>query len=371
MLLILLNMRGFLGYVFRFGDPASSPTYAARPEWYFYTWKVLLAVLVGLVLWNSRRVLKRCLAVVIVLWFFVVCCYIHANNFYVLGMCRGIFLASFVYFFISSSGRWIKIEHIDRAFEVLAFFAIIALLWQIYQYVELGILPAHSHEGQLVRYGSFYDDSLVFGILMPMFSGYFWGRFKKRLFWELIVAVVASKIVIMTGGLTAIAVMFLFSVWWFRDRILVACLIVALEVFANVGFFLRFRDILLFKQESIAGHFSSVNQVPELGLKNLIGVVPMDIFVEVGYLSILYNLGVLVLLVVLMFHVYVMYVCAVARRYSDCSSSLFRVSAAAEGAAFSLLFVNLNLAPIVYPPIYLMFAIISGVVTAHASARAA
>ena len=42
---------------------------------------------------------------------------------------------------------------------------------------------------------------------------------------------------------------------------------------------------------------------------------------------------------------------------------------AAEGASFSVLIVNLNLSPVVYPPVYLVVAVLSALVIAHAERR--
>ena len=366
---VLINARGALGYVFRFGDPASSPTYMARPDWYFYLWNVLTGLLFVLVLVNTVRLAKPYLSAVLVLVAFVLLASLRAESFYVLGMSRSLLLSGTIFVCIVSCAGWINPRHLTRALEVMTLAGIAFLGWQVAQYQVWGVLPSHSHEGKLIRFGSFYDDSLVFGILVPMFAGYFWSGCWGRPWREAVVVVGALSAAAMSGSLSAIAVMLMFAVWWFRRRPgwLVSLFFGA--VLALTFFFDVVIDVLAFKRESISGHLDGWAVLGQVGWETLLGVAPLDVFVEAGYLSFLYNYGAIAVAMLLGLHLYTVHASAALRRRLACDDSMFRLSGAAEGASFSVLIVNLNLSPVVYPPVYLVVAVLSALVIAHAERR--
>ena len=246
----------------------------------------------------------------------------------------------------------------------MAVFGLFFLAWQYIQYALYGVLPSHSHEGSLIRYGSYYDDSLVLGILTPMFAGYYLSKYQNKIAYEVIIIAFSAVAVVMTGGFTSLLTVFLFIALWFRGRHFFLVAFFCAVIFALVIFYNEMLSVWHFKQDSIAGHLSSWESIAidDMGLINYLGIIPMDIFVEVGYLSFLYNYGVPVVALIVALHIYTLYACKYVRSNSDAGSAIYRFSGAAEGLAFSVLVVNMNLPPIVYPPIYLFVAIFSAII---------
>ena len=361
LLLVVTNLRGSLGYIFRFGDPESSSTYSERPVEFFIFWNILIWLMLILVVYKTRNISKKYLAIYLVSIIFSFICISQTKTFYVLATARSIFLYGFFFLCLYSARSWIKISQINKAIELMTAFGIVFLLYQIYQYNYFGILPAHSHLGIGIRYGSFYDDSLVLGILLPMFAGYFLNKYQKT-FPTLVTSLVIGLVVILTGSITAIVAVFLYIVWKQRKRYGLLLFFLCVSSVSAIYFSNQIKYMWLSKTASIAAHLAGWDSFKDIGLLNLIGFSPLSHFVESGYLSFLYNFGIPILVIVLVFHFATLKACHLILKSRTSSKEMQNFAGAVEGLTISVLFANFNLPPIVYPPVYLLVAIFSAMV---------
>ena len=361
LLILAINLRGSLGYIFRFGDPAASPTYSDRPMIFFIIWNILTWLMLILVVLKARTISKKYLAIYSVSVIFSLICLSQTESFYILGAARSIILNGFLFLCLYSNGSWIKISHINKAIEFMAAFGLVFLFYQIYQYHYFGVLPAHSHVDQLIRYGSFYDDSLVLGLLLPMFAGYFFNKYQK-LFPSLLTAVVVCIVAILTGSMTAMGINFLYVAWNFRKRYGLLLFFFCAGLVLSIYFKDQINQLWSFKSESIDGHLEGLKHFIDLGVLNLVGFQPSGEFAETGYLSFLYNFGMPIFIIVLAFHLKVLFACRAILLEGTSSREMRVFTGAAQGLTISVLLANFNLPPIVYPPVYLMVVIFSAIV---------
>lgn len=361
LLFLAINLRGGLGYIFRWGDPGTSPTYLDRPVIFFIFWNILTWLMLILVIYKARKISKKYLAVYTISLILCLISLPQLESFFVLGAARGIILYGFFFLCLISNGSWIKISQINRSIEFLAAFGLAFLFYQIYQYNYLGILPAHSNPGQLIRFGSFYDDSLVLGISLPMFAGYFFNKYKKPLP-SLLTALIVCVVVILTGTMTAMVIIFLYVAWIFRKRYGLLVLFVCACLIPAIYFIDQIKYLWLFKSGSIEGHLEGWDYFKDIRLLNLTGFFPLDVFVENGYLSLLINFGVPILIIVLAFHFATLRACRAILLSSTSSCEMQNFAGAVQGLSISVLLANLNFPTIVYPPVYLVVAIFSAIV---------
>ena len=109
-LFLLVNLRGSFGYIFRFGDPLSSPAYSELPPaWYFYLWDILMGLLIALVVYKTRFVSVKYLVFYCAVLIFVLINSFQAESFYVIGMSRSIALNGFVFLCIVSASNWMRV----------------------------------------------------------------------------------------------------------------------------------------------------------------------------------------------------------------------------------------------------------------------
>lgn len=367
LLFLAVNLRGSLGYIFRFGDPAASPTYSERPVAFFILWNILTWLMLILVAYKVRKLSIKCLAIFLVSLIFSLIClsqaesFNEAESFLFTGAARGIILYGFFFLCLYSNGSWVKISHINKAIEFMAVFGLGFLFYQIYQNHYFGVLPAHSHEGLLIRYGSFYDDSLALGILLPMFAGYFFNKYHKS-FPSLLTAAIVCLVAILTGSLTAIGINLIYIAWCFRKRYKLLFFFLCVCLISPIYFIDQINLVLQFKSGSIEGHLGGWNYFKDIGLLNLTGFSAFGNFVESGYILFLSNFGVQILIIVLVFHFATLRACRVILLSSVSSREQHNFTGAAQGLTISVLLANLNLPSIAYPPVYLIVAIFSAIV---------
>ena len=360
LLFLIVNLRGSLGYIFRFGDPASSPTYSAAPLEYFLFWDVIIGLMTILVISKIKKLSLYYTTIYLLILLFSFICLFQTESFYVHGAIRSMILYGFFFLIIISNEDWIKISQLNKAIEVMTVFGIFFLFYQLYQYHFFGVLPAHSHEHQLIRYGSFYNDSLILGILLPMFAGYFFNKYRNPIP-SLLTAIIVCAVVILTGSMTAMAIIFLYVVWSLRKRYLLLSVFLCFALFLSLCFASQINQLWSFKSGSVAEHFEGLNYFKGVGLLTLIGLHPLDKFVEIGYLSFLYNFGMPILIIVLALHFKTLSACRIILSERTSSREMQAFAGAAQGLTISVLLANFNSPPIVYPPVYLVVVIFSAI----------
>lgn len=351
-------MMGSVRYVFRWGDPSTSHTYNDAPSSYFLFWNVVTVLMAIIALINIQKVSKH----VVIICFFVLSgllvSYLQTNSFYVKGSIHSLILCAFFFIAIYSNSTWIKVEHVNRAIEFLAVYGIAFIIFQITLYMILGMLPAHSLKGKLIRLGSYYDDSLVLGIVLPMFAGYFFNKYRK-VTQRLITGLLFNLVALGTGSLTAVGVAFLYTFWSYRDRPYLIVIYVVSGLLIIGSLHEQLLSVLTIKSESIGYHLAGFSEIKALNLTSMLGLEPLDIFVESGFLLILLNLGLPVLLIMIWIHLRTL---LETKSFRETGGGLSAFSGATEGITFSILFSSLNLPVIIISPVYLIAAMFSGIV---------
>jgi hypothetical protein len=314
-----------------------------------------------LVILKTKKILVQYGVFYFLILFFSLVCLLQTKSFYVHGAARSMILYGFFFLLIVSNGSWIKIAQINKAIEFMVVFGILFLFYQLYQYHFFGILPAHSHENHLIRFGSFYNDSLVLGILLPMFAGYFFNKY-QNISAFLLTAVMVSFVAILTGGFTAMVIVFLYIAWSLRKQYGFLVAFFCLILFLIACFKNQIISIWSFKSGSISDHLVGLHYFKDLGLLTLTGLHPLDKFVEIGYFSFLYNFGAFALIIILAFHFKTLLACQTILLADISSRKMKAFAGAAQGLTISVLLTNFNLPPIVYPPVYFVLVIFSAIV---------
>lgn len=348
-------------YVFRWGDPATSPTYSMVPREYFLLWDFIVGLMLILVIWKIKKVSKRYVAIYFLTISICLVCLLQAESFYVRGAARSIILYGFFFLCLSVDESWIKISQVNRLIEFLALFGLLFLCYQLFQYSFSGVLPTHSHENQSIRFGSFYDDSLVLGILLPMFAGYFFNRHQNILS-SLATAAIACLVGILTGSMTAIAIIFLYVAWNFRKRYILLLSFFCSVLFLSIYFVDKIKYLWAFKSDSIAGHAEGWNKIEDLSLLTLSGFFPLDTFAESGFLLLIYNFGAPIFLIVLALHLATLFACRAILVAGTLSREIRAFAGATEGLTISATLASLNLPAIIISPVYLWVVILSAIV---------
>ena len=358
LLFLIANMMGSVRYVFRWGDPASSHTYDNVPSGYFLFWNILTVLMAIIALKNIQKISRHVVIIGLFVLIGLFVCYLQTKSFYVKGSVHGLILCAFFFIAIYSNSTWINVKHVNRAIEFLAVYGIAFIIFQIALYMTLGMLPAHSLKGKLVRLGSYYDDSLVLGIVLPMFAGYYFNKYRK-VSQRLITGLLFNLAALGTGSLTAIGVAFLYTLWSYRDRPYLIVIYVLSGLLIIWLIHDQLLSVIMIKSESIGYHLAGFTMIKELNLTSILGLKPLDIFVESGFLLILLNLGLPVLLIIIWVHLRTLFE---ARSFRETGGDLRAFSGATEGITFSILFSSLNLPVIIISPVYLIAAIFSGII---------
>lgn len=383
--LFLINILGVVRYILRWGEPLSSEGYLPTPTYFFWSWDALVLVMVAVVVLNTGlEKSKKYFLFFLPLLLFACISWIQSTSFYVSGTARAIILNGVIFSLLASSWEWLSIKSINKLIEVVAAFAVFFVVLQICLYYYYDILPTHSNECGLVRFGSIYNDSLVFGVMLPMFAGYFLRKCSGA-FLLFLISFVVVVLSVMTGGMTAMAISLLYIFFVLRANrqlglmlalVLLICVVIFKDHFIQLMNFklgygcgspVRHLDLKNgFDGGSVAGHLIGWSQMGGLSFANLIGITPMNYYAESGYLSFLYNFGGVVLLLVMVFHIWTVLACRRILKYST-DLQLRAFAGGAEGLTMGILLASVNLPIIIYPPVYLWVVILSAIVIGYAS----
>lgn len=368
--LLAVNLMGSVRYIFRLGEPETSPTYSELPVDYFLFWDVMVGLMALVVLAKMRKLSLNAAVVYALVVAIMLVGLLQAESFYVRGAARSIILYGFFSLCIYSNSRWLSTQHLARALEMLAILGLGFLAYQYLQYVSHGVLPAHSHEGQLIRYGSFYDDSLVLGMLLPMFAGYFFHKFTS---WQARVLTNATVtcVAVLTGSLTAMAVTAVYIAWSLRKHWYLLVAFAMVYAYTYFQFFEQVTDVWWFKAGSIEGHMEGWRKIEDLGPLTLTGFYPLDTFAESGLLLLLYNFGLPGVATVIFFHVLTLRAChRILRNKEMHAVSVRALAGATEGLTVGVLLGSINLPIVIIPPVYLFVAILSAIVMQRGAKQA-
>ena len=92
----------------------------------------------------------------------------------------------------------------------------------------------------------------------------------------------------------------------------------------------------------------------------MLGIVPADIYPEPGYLSLLLNFGLPIFLGFLGLLIYLLSMCIYSLKSTYRNRELRSLVGATEGLLISVALANFNFPVVIFPPVYLMLAILAG-----------
>ena len=358
-IIFLINTTGIIRYFFQWGDPASSPGYELVPGEFFIYWNFLTIIVVMIILVNVRKVNTYFLCGYLMVSFFACLVVMSSESFYVLGTARSLILNGLLFLGLSENAKFISIRVINKCIEFLGVLTIGFLLLQIVRVYAYDIYPTHSHPEYLVRYGGIYDDSLVLAIMAPMFAGYFLRRFQS-IYFLLLTCLLSICVALLTGSFTGMLITIAYTFWCSREnlRLLVWLLfsLIALAIWQFEYFF----EIFQFKQDSISAHAAGWHDLFKVTPASMLGIVPADIYPEPGYLSLLLNFGLPIFLGFLGLLIYLLSMCIYSLKSTYRNRELRSLVGATEGLLISVALANFNFPVVIFPPVYLMLAILAG-----------
>lgn len=344
-------------YIFKFGAASSSPGYSDTP---FLFW-IVRYLLIGAIFFLFLIDWKRLQPIEWTGFGILVISSAHAanttNSHLVQIAAFHLLLAAALFAIVRSADREITVSyvsHLTKALTILAISAVVFLIFQLFLYFVFDVLPSHSHKNTiLIRFGSILDDSLAFGIFLPMFVGFFFYGLKDD-FAKSTILMCTITIAVLTGSLTAMATTALYTIWLLRGKLVLFLawgLMLALLLFA---FRWYFHELFSAKSGSIAGHIGSVSILAgDQGAKLESGG-----FAESGWVLIIKNFGFPAVFLMLGLHTYVYFLC---RRFLKVISHSKRFVGATDGLNFSALVASINLPVIMIFPVYLLLALFSAI----------
>lgn len=367
-LIVLLLLVNAARYIFKFGS-SSSPGYSDTPVLFWIIRYALLLGLLGLVASGLARrrplywlTYGGLLASVTYSTFFSEGLTIQEEQLIrIAAFYTSIYGLLFV--LARSNDRLyndIHIRHLVKTLWGLAIFAGLFLLLQIGLYISFDILPSHSFKNStLVRFGSFLDDSLAFGVLLPMFASLCFHGIREDTK-KTIALIVVCLVSVLTGSLTAMATTALYSIWLFRKRLTLAVAWGGMLALLAFCFRWQFQRLWQEKTGSIAGHVK--------GLSTLTGqatnqALPVSVggFAESGWILLYVNFGVAAVLVLLLFHGAIFMACRRLLLSTNRPLSIPLVGAT-DGLNFSAVVAMLNLPVIMIFPVYMLLALFGAIV---------
>ncbi len=359
-LICIINTMGIARYWFQWGDPASSPTYKLVPDAYFLFWNLLTALVVIILITRIRKPFLPFAICYLYLILFSIIVMKQSDSFYVHGTGRSLILNGFFFIALASSAKWVNIKKFNRSIEFLAILCIAFLCFQVIQFYMFGVLPSHSHPDYLIRYGGIYDDSLVLAIILPMFVGYYVRKFLNPIA-NLAICLLGVSISFLTGSYTGILIMLVYTALCMRGnpRFLIGIFFVIAA--ASVWQFEELYSTWLFKKESIFSHIKGWDDIAQLTVPTLLGISPTDLYPEPGYASLLLNFGVPLLLVLVGVLFYVWLICFLSLNNKYTPRDLRMLFGATEGLLISVALANFNLPVAIFPPVFFMLSILSGI----------
>lgn len=354
-LVFVITIMNFARYIWQFGSPETSPGYSPTPIYFWLARYSLIIIIFVIAIMDFRSWRMTDVFLYSVLFVLVVIGatgseerIIHIAAFY---------LATYgaLFLIVRGNERLSTNESID-AFNValsgLAFFGFVFFAIQFIRYEFFGILPSHSHDGSvIIRYGSFLDDSLAFGVILPMFAGFFFYGLKNQSC-KLISLVSVCLFAVLTGSLTAMATTAGYSVWLFRRNWRLAAWWLNLLFLLTAAFLWQFKELWQAKSGSIAGHME--------GLSLLAGerISGQSTFAESGWILVYMNFGLLSILILWLFHVFIFFACIRAFKYNTVSKSF---AGAVEGLNMSAFVASFNVPVLIMFPVYFLLAIFAGI----------
>lgn len=364
LVVFLINVSGLAKYFFKWGDPATSPGYEIVPTHFFIWWNSLTLVTVLMLFFHARKInIYFGLGYAYLLITSAICLF-ASNSFYVEGSARSFILNGLVFILISTNAGFVRIEHLNRCFEILVPLVLCFLLFQIVNVHWFDNFPSHSHPDFLVRYGSIYDDSLVFAVIGPMFSGYYIKKF-QTIFSRYFICIVSLGVSVLTGSLTGAAIMSAYILWVTRDD---AKLLILYCITLLIGIVIGFNilmGVIMFKQESISGHLAGWSDLMEITTLAFLGLWPTGAYPEQGYISMLLNFGFPITLGLAGLFAYLFSICVSLLKNPCLNFELKKFVGATEGLLISVVAANFNFPVVIYPPIYFMLALFGGIVFFH------
>ncbi len=346
-------------YIFKFGAPSSSPGYQETPIIFWMIKYVLVAGVFGTILigLNKFRLWEwggfAVLAISAALGAY------QSDSRLIQIAALYVIIYGLLFVLARSSGFLARIEQVKnmtKALWVLTVAGVVFLLMQIGLYFTMGILPSHSHPNSLIiRFGSFLDDSLAFGILLPMFAGLCFNVIANEA-GKIIVLLVTCMIAVLTGSFTAMATTALFSVWLLRQNRLLAASWLGLIALIILTFRFQFHELWQQKSDSISAHLDGFN-----GLSSSVASAKGGGFAESGYVLVYNNFGLIALVIILIFHGITFFACR-RQLVRQASAGLNPFVGAVDGLNFSAAVASLNLPVIMIFPVYLLLALFAAIV---------
>lgn len=353
---ILIAINSFR-YFFKFGAPSSSPGYSETPIEFWVARYLLVGFIFFIFIssWKRLRVFECMAFAVLVL-----------SSTYALTTTESV-LIKIAAFHLCLAGllflavRSIKddvvagyVGHFTKLLYALAVLFSIFLVLQIFLYFAFDRLPSHSHTNSiLVRFGSVLDDSLAFGVLLPMFAGLLFYSLEDE-FSRSVSLMAVMLIAVLTGSLTAMATTAIYTLWLVRLQWRNVALWVLLISLLITSFHWYFIELWSAKSGSIAGHLEGLQLLkgnPEAQLQS-------GGFAESGWILLLKNFGIFALIVLLAFHLYIHLLCS---RTLRSAYGCKQYTGAVEGLNFSALVASFNLPVLMIFPVYFLLAIFSAV----------
>lgn len=257
-------------------------------------------------------------------------------------------------------------EHLTENFTKLLYaLAVIFasfLVLQVFLYFGFDVLPAHSHGNSIiVRFGSVLDDSLAFGVLLPMFAGLLFYSLEDE-FSRSVSLMAVILMAVLTGSLTAMATTAIYTLWLVRLKWRNFALWVLLISLLLASFHWYFIELWSAKSGSIAGHLDGLQLLSGSTSGGASGNIDAQFqsrgFAESGWILLFKNFGMFALIVMLSFHLYIHFLCS-----SMLRSAFNRKQyvGAVEGLNFSALVASFNLPVLMIFPVYFLLAIFSAV----------
>lgn len=363
-IVFLVNTAGVIRYSFKWGDPASSPGYEMVPPYFSLYGQVFSVLAILILLWQVRKPNLMFGIGFVYLIFVSANVVMNSSLVYVYWTARGLVFYGFVFLILSTSSQFLRIEQINKCIELIGFFIISFLLLQIILVSTLEFYPTHSHADNLIRYGSIYDDSLVLSLLSPMFTGYYLRKYRSFMP-SLIVCFISLGVSLLTNCITGILIMITYITWCKRNDIKTLTSVFFAATCFVIYKFEYLYDIYLFKNESISSHFEGWSELFQINLIELLGLYPANLYPEPGYVSLLLNFGIFILLGFIGLLSYLFFICNYFLNKKSTNQELRSFSGATEGLLFSVALANFNFPVAIFTPIYFMSAIFGGVIFYH------
>lgn len=348
-------------YIFKFGAPSSSPGYQETPVLFWAIKYALILAIFVVVALRFDKVRQWTYMVYSVVAFFAALGAYESDSRLIQIAALYVGLNGLLFVLARSSERLASAEQVlsmTKALWMLAGVGLVFLLLQVTLYFGMGVLPSHSHANSiLVRFGSFMDDSLAFGILLPMFAGLCFYAIRDDAN-KLISLLVICMIAVLTGSLTAMATTALYTVWLLRQNLWRAAAWLGLLALLVLAFRWQFQELWLAKSGSIAGHLGGLEEIAQAS--SLLDPSPSRGFTESGLLLLFNNFAPSVLAGILLFHALTFLACR--RLLTEQNPALTSFVGSVDGLNFSALVASLNLPVIMIFPVYLLLALFSAIV---------